>query len=95
MSKFLVSKLFAIMVSLKATFIAANIGFTRGETLPVILISVLFNLAQLGAKKAASTVRAKIPSVPEGPSISSKNSKVFRWKTGLFLPDKSATSQRR
>jgi len=44
------SKLVAIAASLKVIFITASIAFVRGDMLPVILISVVFNLAQLGAK---------------------------------------------
>jgi hypothetical protein len=50
------SKLLAIVASLKAILIAASIAFTRGDMLSVILISVLFNLAQLGAKPVGQTV---------------------------------------
>ena len=50
------SKLLAIVVSLKAILIAASIAFTRGDMLSVILISVLFNLAELGAKPVGQTV---------------------------------------
>jgi hypothetical protein len=44
------SKLLAIVASLKAILIAASVASARGDFLPVILISVLFNLVQLGAK---------------------------------------------
>jgi hypothetical protein len=44
------SKLLAIVAALKAILIGASIAFARGDMLPVILISMLFNLAQLGAK---------------------------------------------
>jgi hypothetical protein len=44
------SKLFATVASLKAIFVAASVACARGDMLSVILISVLFNLAQLGAK---------------------------------------------
>ena len=44
------SKLLAIGASLKGIFIMASIAFVRGDMLPVILISVLFNLAHLSAK---------------------------------------------
>jgi hypothetical protein len=47
------SKLLAIVASLKAIFIMASIAFVRGDMLPVILISVVFNLAQLGAKSVS------------------------------------------
>jgi hypothetical protein len=46
------SKLLAILASLKAILIAASIAFARGDMLPVILISILLNLAELGAKPA-------------------------------------------
>jgi hypothetical protein len=46
------SKLLAILASLKAILIAASVAFACGDMLPVILISILFNLAELGAKPA-------------------------------------------
>jgi hypothetical protein len=50
------SKLLAIVASLKAILIAANVAFARGDIFSVILISVLFNLAELGAKPVGQTV---------------------------------------
>ena len=50
------SKLLAIVASLKAILIAASVAFARGDILPVIVISVLFNLAQLGAKPVGQAV---------------------------------------
>jgi hypothetical protein len=50
------SKLFAIVASLKAILIAASVALARGDMLSVILISVLFNLAQLGAKQVGQSV---------------------------------------
>jgi hypothetical protein len=44
------SRLLAIVASLKAILIAASVAFARGDVLPVIFLSVLFNLVQLGAK---------------------------------------------
>jgi hypothetical protein len=49
------SKLLAIVASLKAILIGASVAFARGDMLPVILISVLFNLVQLGATPAGRT----------------------------------------
>ena len=46
------SKLLAILASLKAILIAASVAFARGDMLPVILISILLNLAELRAKPA-------------------------------------------
>ena len=43
-------KLLAIVASLKVILIGAAFAFARGDMLPVILITVLFNLVQLGAK---------------------------------------------
>jgi hypothetical protein len=42
------SKFFAIVASLKAILIAVSVALARGDILSVILISVLFNLAELG-----------------------------------------------
>ena len=50
------SKLLAIVASLKAILIAASVAFARGDMFFVILISVLFNLAELGAKPVGQTV---------------------------------------
>src|SRR5258705_5085447 len=51
------SKLLAILATLKATLIAASVAFARGDMLPVILISILVNLTQLGAKPIAGAAR--------------------------------------
>jgi hypothetical protein len=50
------SKLFVTVASLKAILVAASVALARGDMLSVILISVLFNLAQLGAKPVSQTV---------------------------------------
>jgi hypothetical protein len=50
------SKLFATVASLKVILIAASAALARGDMLSVILISVLFNLAQLDAKPVGQTV---------------------------------------
>ncbi len=50
------SKLLAMAASLKAVLIAASVALARGDMLPIILISVLFNLAQLGVKPVGQTV---------------------------------------
>ena len=49
------SKLFATVASLKVILIAASVALARGDMLSVILISVLFKLAQLGAKPVGQT----------------------------------------
>jgi hypothetical protein len=51
-----VSKLLAIAATLKAILIAASFALARGDMLPVILISVLFNLTQLGGKPSTEQV---------------------------------------
>jgi ABC-type glucose/galactose transport system permease subunit len=50
------SKLLAIAASLKGILIMAGIAFVRGDMLPVILLSVLFNLVQLGSKPIGQTI---------------------------------------
>jgi hypothetical protein len=50
------SRFFAIAASLKAILIAVSVALARGDMLSVILISVLFNLAELGAKPVGQTV---------------------------------------
>jgi hypothetical protein len=49
------SKLLAMMATLKAILIAACVALARGDMLGVILISVLFSLAELGAKPVGQT----------------------------------------
>ena len=51
------SKLLAIVATLKAILFAASIALARGDMLLVILISALFNLAQLGAKPSSERVQ--------------------------------------
>jgi hypothetical protein len=50
------SKLLALLATLKAVLIVAAVTFATGDRLPVILISLLFNLTQLGAKPVGQTV---------------------------------------
>jgi hypothetical protein len=52
------SKLLTITIALKATLMAAGFAFARGDMLPVILISAVFNLAlQCDAKPVRQTAR--------------------------------------
>jgi hypothetical protein len=44
------SKLLAIVGTLKASLVAASFALARGDILPVILLSMLFNLIHVGAK---------------------------------------------
>jgi hypothetical protein len=60
------SKLLAIVATLKAILIAACVAFARGDMLSVILISVLFNLVELGAKPVGQTVPRNSVAVSEG-----------------------------
>jgi chemotaxis signal transduction protein len=48
------SKLLQLAAGLKAVLFLACAAFARGEILPVILISLLFNLAHLSAKPPTS-----------------------------------------
>jgi hypothetical protein len=57
------TKSLAIIAGLKAVFIAASAAFARGDMLPVILISILFNLVQLGAKPAGQSEPTEIIAV--------------------------------
>ena len=50
------SKYPALLATLKATLVVAAVKFATGDGLLVILISLLFNLAELGAKPAGQTV---------------------------------------
>jgi len=58
------SKLVAILASLKSILIAASIAFGRGDMLPVILISILLNLAELGRKPPGHTEPPDTIAVP-------------------------------
>ena len=48
------SKLLAVTSGMKAILMTASLALARGDILPVILISVLLNLAQLGAKSVTA-----------------------------------------
>ena len=50
------SKLLAVMATLKTTLVAASFACARGDMLSVILISVFFNLTHLGAKPSGETM---------------------------------------
>ena len=50
------SKFLALLASLKAIVIVAAVTFATGDGFPVILISLFFNLAELGAKPVGQTV---------------------------------------
>ena len=60
------SKLLALLATLKATLIAASVAFARGDMLPVILISILLNLTQLGAKPIGGAARPGCESAEPG-----------------------------
>jgi hypothetical protein len=47
-----------VLATLKFTAITASAAFARGEMLPVILITVLFSLVQLGAKPVSHAAQA-------------------------------------
>jgi Na+/H+-dicarboxylate symporter len=50
------SRLLAIAATVKAVFIAASFALARGDMLSVILISAVFNLAQLSAQSSTEKV---------------------------------------
>jgi hypothetical protein len=56
-------KLLAILVSLKTILIAACAAVARGDMLPVVLISVLFSLVELGAKPVDPAGRRDLAAV--------------------------------
>jgi hypothetical protein len=59
------SRLLAILATLRAILIAASVAFARGDMLLVILIPILLNLTQLGAKPIAQDVlRDSVASPP-------------------------------
>jgi hypothetical protein len=57
------TKFLAILATLKITLIGASAAFARGEMLPVILISALFSLVQLGGKPVGEIVPRNSPIV--------------------------------
>jgi hypothetical protein len=66
------SKFLAILATLKITLIGASAAFARGEMLPVILLSALFSLVQLGGKPAGG--------IAAPPTISSSNDHGFAYR---------------
>ena len=60
------SKLLAVAAGLKAAALAAGIALARGDMLPVILISLVFNLVQLGAKPPSQAVPDEASVVSRG-----------------------------
>ena len=60
------SKVLAIVTGLKAVLITASFALARGDMLPVILISILFNLAELGAKPVGQAEPQDTIVVPRG-----------------------------
>jgi hypothetical protein len=54
------SKLLAILATLKAILIAASVASARGDMLPVILISMLLNLTHLGVKPSGERAQRDI-----------------------------------
>jgi hypothetical protein len=59
------SKLLAMVATLKAILIAACVALARGDMLGVILISVLFSLAELGTKPVGQTLPRDSAAVSE------------------------------
>jgi mannose/fructose/N-acetylgalactosamine-specific phosphotransferase system component IIC len=59
------STFLAVAASLKAILVAASVALARGDMLSVILISVLFNLAELGARPVGQTVPPNSVAVSE------------------------------
>jgi hypothetical protein len=92
------SKLLALLGRLKTILITVNIGFARGDMLPVIVISGLFSVAQLGAKPVGQTVPRDTMVVSPSqarqgsPSISSQNAQVLKGKAGLLLRGRRTNS---
>jgi hypothetical protein len=57
------SKLLALLATLKAVLVLAAVTFATGGGLPVVLISLLFSLAEFGAKPVGQTVPRDVLSV--------------------------------
>ena len=69
------SKLLAILATLKATLIAASAALARDDMLPVILISVLLNLTQLGAKTTGGVARPDCESAEPKSKLQASNAR--------------------
>jgi hypothetical protein len=63
------TKLLALLATLKTILIAASVAFARGDTCAVVMISALLSLVQLGAKPAGHAMLENAP-------VASSNSKV-------------------
>jgi hypothetical protein len=50
------TNLLATLATLKAILVAASVAFARGDMLPVVLISALLSLVQLGAKPVSQVM---------------------------------------
>jgi hypothetical protein len=54
------TKLLATIVALKATLIAASVALSRGDALPVVLISAILSLVQINANpRSTQTTEAR------------------------------------
>lgn len=49
-------KIASVIAHLKAVLMASSVAFARGDMLPVVVISALFNLAQLNPKPISHKV---------------------------------------
>jgi hypothetical protein len=59
-------KIASVTAHLKAVLLASSLAFARGDMLPVVVISALFNLAQLNPKSISHKVAVdQITSSPD------------------------------
>jgi hypothetical protein len=67
------SKLLALLATLRAILIVAAFAFATGDGLPAILVSLLFNVAKFGAKPVGQPVPRDtvIPSSNHDPAADS------------------------
>ena len=72
------TKLLAILTTLKTILIAASVALARGDTCAVVVISALLNLVQLGTRPASHVTSgdttvvsssSKIQALPKAPNV--------------------------
>jgi hypothetical protein len=63
------TKLLALLATLKTILIAASVAFARGDTCAVVVVSALLSLVQLGAKPAGHAMLEKAPVVSSSSKV--------------------------
>ncbi|SHN75481.1 hypothetical protein [Bradyrhizobium erythrophlei] len=63
------TKLLALLATLKTILIAASVAFARGDTCAVVVVSALLSLVQLGAKPAGHVMLENAPVVSSSSKV--------------------------